>query len=55
VGSKSAAILTVKDAPAMTRRGRKAIANWLRKQAAFIETDGKCLAKRFIARYLYNE
>jgi hypothetical protein len=51
---KSAAILTVKDAPAMTKRGRRAIANWLRKQADFLEHDGKALAKRFTARYLYE-
>lgn len=51
---KSAAIVTVKDAPAMTKRGRKAIAKWLRKQAEFVENDGQHLAKRFTARYLYE-
>ena len=51
---RSAAILTVKDAPRMTQEGRKAIAAWLRKQAGFIETHGTELATRFRARYLYR-
>jgi len=36
---KRAAILTVFDAPVMTKRGRKRIAAWLRKQAEFLEMD----------------
>ncbi len=51
---KSAAILTVKDAPKMTRRGRKNIAEWLRRQAAFLEHNGDELSNRFTARYLYR-
>ena len=54
MSDKSAAILTVKDAPKMTPRGRKQIATWLRRQAAFLESDGKRFASRFTARYLYR-
>lgn len=49
---KSAAIITIHDAPAMTKRGRRAIAQWMRKQAACLEHDGRALATRFTARYL---
>lgn len=52
---KSAAIITVHDAPAMTAKGRRQIAAWMRKQADFLELDGKALAKRFTARYQYKE
>lgn len=51
---KRAAILTIFDAPAMTKRGRKQIAAWMRKQADFLEKHGQEYAKRFTARYLYK-
>lgn len=51
---KSAAIITVKDAPGMTRKGRQQIAAWMRKQADFVESEGHSLAKRFTARYIYR-
>jgi hypothetical protein len=51
---KSAAILTVKRADAMTKRGRKAIAAWLRRQATFLERHGAEFAGLFRARYLYR-
>ena len=51
---QSAAIVTIKDAPAMTKRGRKAIAAWLRRQATFLEKHGNEFAGRFTARYLYR-
>jgi hypothetical protein len=50
---KSAAVLTVFDAPKMTAKGRRDIANWLRKQADFVLRDGASFADRFTARYLY--
>ena len=50
---QSAAILTVKRAHEMTKRGRKQIAAWLRRQADFLEKDGDKFASRFTARYLY--
>jgi hypothetical protein len=49
----AAAILTIHDAPAMTKSGRRQVAAWLRRQADFLVNDGKSLAKRFTARYLY--
>jgi hypothetical protein len=52
--AKRAAIVTVFDAPDMTKRGRKRIAMWLRKQAEFLEHEGHVYAKRFTARYLYD-
>lgn len=51
---KSAAILTIKDAPKMTVKGRREIAAWLRRQAQFLEGHGPELANRFTARYLYR-
>ena len=53
-GEKSAAILTIRDAPTMGERGRKAIAAWLRRQAGFLERHAKELSPRFRARYLYR-
>lgn len=51
---KRAAILTVFDAPNMTKRGRKQIAAWSREQAELLEQYGQGRAKRFTARYLYK-
>jgi hypothetical protein len=51
---KAAAIVTIKDAPSMTAKGRKRIATWLRKQADFLEAEAKNLSPRFRARYLYS-
>jgi hypothetical protein len=50
---KSAAIITIHDAPSMTKRGRTAIARWMRRQADFLERESKNLSRRFTARYLY--
>ena len=51
---KSAAIVTIKDAPNMTKRGRKQIAAWLRRQAGFLENHADKLSRRFTARYFYT-
>jgi hypothetical protein len=52
---KSAAVLTIHRAPAMTPSGRKAIAVWLRRQAAMLMKHGKNYSEtRFTARYLYR-
>lgn len=53
-GEKSAAILTIFDAPNMTPTGKKNIARWLRKQADFLMREHKNLSHRFRARYLYR-
>lgn len=52
---KSAAIVTIKRAGDMTRRGRKAIAKWLRQQADSLEEHGDEYSDRFRARYLYRD
>lgn len=52
--TKSAAVLTIFDAPNMSEKGRKDIAAWLRRQAGFLLKNNKELAKRFTARYLYK-
>jgi FixJ family two-component response regulator len=51
---KSAATVTIHRANDMTKKGRKAVAAWLRRQAEFLEQHGDQLAQRFTARYLYR-
>lgn len=51
---KSAAILTIKDAPNMSSRGRKSIVDWIRRQATLLEKNSKNISARFTARYLYR-
>lgn len=50
--TQSAAIVTIRQANTMTKKGRTAIAAWLRRQAQFLEEDGDQFASRFTARYL---
>ena len=50
----SAAVVTIKDAPSMSKRGRKAIAQWLRKHADWLEQDGDKYSTRFTGRYIYR-
>jgi len=50
---RSAAVLTVYNVPGMNWRGRRAIAEWLQRQAIAVQFDGNKLAKRYTARYLY--
>lgn len=53
---KSAAILTVFRAPAMTPSGARRVAQWLRRQASYLERHRRLLTMgRFTARYLYND
>ena len=51
---KSAAVVTIRDAADMTPKGRKEVARWLRRQAAFLEKYSEQLSSRFTARYLYE-
>lgn len=51
---KSAAIVTIRNASEMTKRGRKQIANWLRKHADWLEESGHHYSARFTGRYLYR-
>lgn len=46
------ASLTIRGADTMPIIQRKAIARWLKRQAAFLEKDGHLCTKRFRARYL---
>ena len=52
---KSAAIVTIKDAANMTKRGRRKIALWLRQQAEFLEEHGNEFDRTFRARYIYKD
>jgi hypothetical protein len=52
---KSAAILTIKDADKITKKGKKDIADWLRKQAKALIKDGHLYHKKIIIRYLYSD
>lgn len=54
MADKSAAIVTIKDGHKMNARGRRSIASWLRKQAAWFEKHGDKLAPTFRARYIYR-
>ena len=51
--TKTAAVLTIHDAPNMHKRGRTEIANWLRRQAKLLERNHKGLAKLYIAHWQY--
>ena len=52
---QSAAILTLKAPGHMSKRGRKSIADWLRRQASFLLKYGdKYSETRVTARYLYR-
>lgn len=52
---KSAAILTIKEPGLMSARGRRTIAEWLRRQAKMLVKDGDRYTEgRFTARYLYK-
>lgn len=49
-----AATITIHRAADMTKKGRTAIAAWMRKQAEFLEKEGLNLSRRYTARYLYR-
>jgi len=51
---KIAAIVTIKDAPKMTKPGRKKIATWLIRQSECLLNNSDELAPVFRARYLYE-
>lgn len=53
--TKSAAILTIKDAASMTPEGRQEIAAWLRREARMLVMHGRWYDKVARARYLYTE
>lgn len=52
---KTAAILTINDAPDMDLAGRKMVAKELRHQISMFVAHGDIYSKRFCYRYLYKE
>lgn len=48
---KVCASVHIYDAPDMTAKGRRQIAAWLRKHAAWLEKEGSNYSKRFRGRY----
>lgn len=53
--TKTAAIVTIRDANKMTKKGRRAIAKWLRDRADDLIQHGDQLDKTFRARYIYSK
>jgi hypothetical protein len=53
--TKAAAIVTIFDAPKMSKAGRKRIAKWLRSRADLLEGHGDLMASRFVSRWLYED
>lgn len=53
--TKSAAKLSIRKPGAMTKKGRRDIAKWLRRQAEMFEKDGHVYTDKgwFVGRYLY--
>lgn len=49
----TAVILTIRQADAMTKRGRNDVARWLRRQADSLVREGDNYSARFTARYHY--
>ena len=52
---KSAAVITVRDASKMTKRGKKQVAAWMRKHADMLEVEGHNYSRRFTGRYIIRE
>lgn len=55
MADKAAAIVTIFDAPRMTKAGRKRIAKWLRSRADLLEKHADLMAPRFTSRWLYSD
>lgn len=51
---KSAATVVIHGAPKMNRKGRLAIARWLRSRAKLLEKHADLLASRFTSKYYYE-
>lgn len=52
---KTAAVVTINKASIMTKRGRKEIADWLRRHADWLVEHGAEYSPRFRGRYIYSE
>jgi len=51
---KTAARVTIYEAPKMSRQGRLSVARWLMRQAKLLLRKNDKLASRFTARYNYD-
>ena len=51
---RTAAVLTIRAPERMTKRGRKAIAGWLKRQARHFIARGDRYAKNYKAKYIYT-
>lgn len=51
----TAAVLTIRRAASMSLKGKKAVANWLRKQADALLTDGDSYTARVTIRYWFKK
>lgn len=51
---RTVAVVTIRQAPQMTPKGRMEVAAWLRKHATRLETDGARYATHFTGRYIRN-
>ena len=49
----AAAVVTIKQPEHMTKKGRRAIAEWLRQTARYLETNKLC-GPTFRGRYMYQ-
>ena len=52
---KSVAVLSIRQASKMTKRGRRQVAAWIRKEADFLEEFGEQLSDNFRSRYIAKE
>ena len=53
-GDLIAATVVIKDGALMTASGKREIANWLRRQARFLEKHGDELAPRYTGTWRYS-
>jgi len=51
---KAAAVVTIRGADKMTPKGRKQVAAWLRRHAAYLTKHGKSYGPTMRGRYLYR-
>ncbi len=50
---KCAAVITIRDAHKMTKKGRREIALWLKHQGTMLKMEGEHYGPTFRGRYLY--
>lgn len=50
----AAAVITIHDAPRMTLKGRREVAQWMKEQAEFLLEFGSQYSKGYRSRYMYR-